>query len=94
MPFFLLFGATLLGPRPYPGPRLCSKAQGERVTNRTRITRKDVAERAGVSVAVVSYVVNDGPRPVAPKTRAKVEKASRNWLLPNELARGLRLHRV
>ncbi|HHT40298.1 MAG TPA: LacI family transcriptional regulator, partial [Actinomyces sp.] len=38
----------------------------------SRVTRKDVAERAGVSMAVVSYVVNDGPRPVAPATRNKV----------------------
>lgn len=57
-----------------------------------RITRKDVAERAGVSVAVVSYVVNDGPRPVTPGTRAKVEKAIEELgYYPNELARGLRL---
>jgi LacI family transcriptional regulator len=62
------------------------------MVNRTRITRKDVAERAGVSVAVVSYVVNDGPRPVAPETRAKVEKAIEELdYYPNELARGLRL---
>jgi len=62
------------------------------VVKRTRITRKDVAERAGVSVAVVSYVVNDGPRPVTPKTRAKVEKAIEELdYYPNELARGLRL---
>jgi DNA-binding LacI/PurR family transcriptional regulator len=57
-----------------------------------RITRNDVAERAGVSVAVVSYVVNDGPRPVSPQTRAKVERAIEELgYYPNELARGLRL---
>jgi DNA-binding LacI/PurR family transcriptional regulator len=62
------------------------------VAKRTRITRKDVAERAGVSAAVVSYVVNDGPRPVTPETRAKVEKAIEELgYYPNELARGLRL---
>jgi LacI family transcriptional regulator len=38
-------------------------------------TRNDVAQRAGVSVAVVSYVVNNGPRPVAPETRQRVLKA-------------------
>ena len=35
-------------------------------------TRDDVARLAGVSSAVVSYVVNEGPRPVAPATRARV----------------------
>mgnify|MGYP003378079297 CR=1 FL=1 len=29
------------------------------------VTRADVARLAGVSSAVVSYVVNDGPRPVS-----------------------------
>lgn len=41
-----------------------------------QVTRKDVAERAGVSVAVASYVVNNGPRPVSPQIQAKVEKAT------------------
>ncbi len=60
--------------------------------HRTRVTRKDVAERAGVSVAVVSYVVNDGPRPVTPQTRAKVQRAIEELgYYPNEMARGLRL---
>ncbi len=55
-----------------------------------RITRKEVAEHAGVSVAVVSYVVNDGPRPVSPETRVKVEKAIEELgYYPNELARSL-----
>ena len=54
------------------------------------ITRKDVAERAGVSVAVVSYVVNDGPRPVSPETRRRVERAIEELeYYPNELARSL-----
>jgi len=55
-----------------------------------QITRKEVAEQAGVSVAVVSYVVNNGPRPVSPETRAKVEKAIEELgYYPNELARSL-----
>jgi LacI family transcriptional regulator len=59
---------------------------------RGRVTREDVAQRAGVSVAVVSYVVNDGPRPVAAATRAKVEAAiAELGYYPNELARSLRL---
>ncbi|MDE9541343.1 LacI family DNA-binding transcriptional regulator, partial [Xenorhabdus bovienii] len=33
-----------------------------------RVTRTDVAREAGTSVAVVSYVVNNGPRPVAEAT--------------------------
>jgi DNA-binding LacI/PurR family transcriptional regulator len=54
------------------------------------ITRKEVAERAGVSVAVVSYVVNDGPRPVSPETKLRVERAIEELgYYPNELARSL-----
>ncbi len=54
------------------------------------VTRREVAERAGVSVAVVSYVVNDGPRPVAPETRSRVERAIEELgYYPNELARSL-----
>ena len=57
-----------------------------------RVTHKDVAERAGVSVATVSYVFNNGPRPVSAATRAKVEAAiAELGYYPNEMARGLRL---
>ncbi|WP_334171226.1 LacI family DNA-binding transcriptional regulator [Sinomonas sp.] len=38
-------------------------------------TIRDVAREAGVSVAVVSRVLNDGTGPVAPQTRAKVVAA-------------------
>ena len=38
-------------------------------------TRADVARYAGVSTAVVSYVVNNGPRRVAPETAARVRAA-------------------
>ncbi len=56
------------------------------------ITREDVATRAGVSTAVVSYVPNDGPRPVSIGTRARVEAAIRELgYYPNELARSLRV---
>lgn len=41
------------------------------------VTRNDVAKLAGVSTAVVSYVVNNGPRPVAEATRQKVLDAIR-----------------
>lgn len=40
-----------------------------------RPTLADVAARAGTSTAVVSYVVNNGPRQVAPATRERVERA-------------------
>ncbi len=57
-----------------------------------RVTREDVAAKAGVSTAVVSYVLNNGPRPVAPETRARVEAVIRELgYYPNELARGLRM---
>src|SRR5262245_15575257 len=36
------------------------------------VTRDDVARRAGVSTAVVSYVLNDGPRPVSSEKRTRV----------------------
>lgn len=58
----------------------------------TRATRGEVARLAGVSTAVVSYVVNGGPRAVAPSTEARVREAMR--LLdyrPNASARALRL---
>ena len=69
--------------------RITSVIEDQIVFMQTKpITRKEVAERAGVSVAVVSYVVNDGPRPVAPETRIKVERAIEELgYYPNELAR-------
>ena len=39
------------------------------------VRRQDVASLAEVSPAVVSYVINGGPRPVAAATRARVERA-------------------
>lgn len=58
-------------------------------------TRTDVARLAGVSTAVVSYVTNDGPRPVAAATREKVLAAMRELdYRPNAVARALRLQRA
>lgn len=58
------------------------------------VTRNDVARRAGTSTAVVSYVVNDGPRPVAPATRARVLAAvAELGYRPNAIARSLRAAR-
>ncbi|WP_087483644.1 LacI family DNA-binding transcriptional regulator [Brachybacterium massiliense] len=57
-----------------------------------RVTRADVARLAGVSTAVVSYALNDGPRPVAEATKQRVLEAVR--LLgyrPNATARALKL---
>ncbi|MFT4109794.1 LacI family DNA-binding transcriptional regulator [Propionicimonas sp.] len=54
------------------------------------VTRNDVARLAGVSSAVVSYVVNGGPRPVAEATRAKVLAAiDKLGYRPNAAARSL-----
>jgi LacI family transcriptional regulator, galactose operon repressor len=59
------------------------------------VTRSDVARRAGVSTAVVSYVVNNGPRPVAAATRMRVLAAmSELGYRPNATARALRLRRA
>jgi LacI family transcriptional regulator len=56
-----------------------------------KVTRVDVARRAGVSEAVVSYVVNAGPRPVAPATRARVKAAIEELgYRPNVMAKALR----
>ncbi|MFE3452506.1 LacI family DNA-binding transcriptional regulator [Nonomuraea sp. NPDC059194] len=40
-----------------------------------RVTRQDVARYAGVSTAVVSYVINDVPGKAAPATQARVREA-------------------
>ncbi|WP_200847100.1 LacI family DNA-binding transcriptional regulator [Microbacterium sp. 18062] len=60
-------------------------------TDAARATRGDVARLAGVSTAVVSYVVNGGPRPVADDTRARVLAAVRALdYRPNASARALK----
>ena len=59
------------------------------------VTRKQVAEYAGVSEATISYVVNDGPRPVAPATRQRVLEAIRELgYHPSDVARSLRRQRT
>ena len=56
------------------------------------ITQKDVAKYAGVSRSVVSYVLNDGPRSVAPETRKRVLKAiEKLGYHPNKNAQRLKL---
>jgi DNA-binding LacI/PurR family transcriptional regulator len=56
------------------------------------ITQKEVAERAGVSRGVVSYVINNGPREVAPETRERVLAAIQELgYRPNKHAQRLKL---
>ena len=56
-----------------------------------RVTVADVARYAGVSAAVVSYVVNDGPRRVSPATADRVREAiAVLGYRPNSSARALR----
>lgn len=42
------------------------------------ITQEDVAQRAGVSRSIVSYVINNGPRKVSDDTRTRVLEAIRD----------------
>ena len=54
------------------------------------LPRDDVARRAGTSTAVVSYVLNNGPRRVSEATREKVLRAVRDLKYrPNDVARAL-----
>jgi LacI family transcriptional regulator len=56
------------------------------------VTRDEVAKDANVSAATVSYVVNNGPRPVAPETRNKVlASIQKLGYRPNAVARNLRM---
>jgi len=59
------------------------------------VTRDDVARLAGVSSATVSYVINDGPRPVSKETRSKVLQAIEQLCYqPNVMAQSLRRQRT
>ena len=59
-------------------------------SKRRSVTREDVGRLAGVSSAVVSYVVNNGPRPVAAATRERVLDAiEKLGYQPNAAARSL-----
>jgi len=60
-----------------------------------RATHRDVAQLAGVSTAVVSYVINNGPRQTSPEVRERVLKAIAELdYHPNAFARGLRARRT
>ncbi|BCW06274.1 MULTISPECIES: LacI family DNA-binding transcriptional regulator [Micrococcaceae] len=55
-----------------------------------KVTRTDVARYAGVSTAVVSYVINGGPKPVAASTAKRVREAIKVLQYqPNATARAL-----
>jgi LacI family transcriptional regulator len=59
------------------------------------VTRNDVARLAGTSAAVVSYVINNGPRPVSAPTRSRVLAAIEELgYRPNAVARSLRARRT
>lgn len=59
------------------------------------VTRDDVARLARVSSATVSYVINNGPRPVSEETRAKVLSAIKQLgYQPNVMAQNLRRQRT
>ena len=60
-----------------------------------RATRNDVARLSGVSTAVVSYVLNNGPRPVAAETRERVLAVMKELnYRPNASARALTTQRT
>lgn len=55
------------------------------------VTRADVAALAGVSPALVSYVINGGPRPVSAQARRRIEVAIETLgYRPNAIASALR----
>ena len=60
---------------------------------KTRPTQADVADRAGVTRSMVSYVLNDNnERSVAPETKKKILDAIRDLgYRPNDIARALRM---
>lgn len=56
-----------------------------------KVTRNDVARLAGVAPSTVSYVINNGPRPVSDETRERVLEAIEALeYRPNAVARHLR----
>jgi LacI family transcriptional regulator len=72
-------------------PNSIQEASVTSPTTPRAVTRADVARYAGVSTSVVSYVVHDGPRPVAAETAARVRDAIRVLgYRPNASAQALR----
>ena len=61
-------------------------------SERGMVTQEDVARHAGVSRAIVSYVLNNGPRKVSDETRTRVLSAIRELgYRPNKHAQRLKL---
>lgn len=61
------------------------------MSEQSTVTQEDVARRAGVSRAVVSYVLNNGPRKVSEETRQRVLDAINELeYRPNEFAQRLK----
>ncbi|WP_375489695.1 LacI family DNA-binding transcriptional regulator [uncultured Jatrophihabitans sp.] len=59
------------------------------------VTRREVAQRAGTSDALISYVLNGGPRGVADGTRERILRAiDELGYRPNAVARSLRMSRT
>jgi len=54
---------------------MIQKSQNAESDRKRSATQKDVAERAGVSLSTVSYVLNNGPRSVSEETRQRVLEA-------------------
>lgn len=70
-------------------------ARGAVSVSKARVTRNDVARLARVVPSTVSYVVNNGPRPVSAEARERVLKAiSELGYHPSEVARSLRTQRT
>lgn len=68
-----------------------SGTDGRAMDQRKRVTRVDVARLAGVSLPVVSYALNGGPKNVSAATRARVlDAVDRLGYRPNAAARALR----
>src|SRR5579859_149988 len=81
-------------PAPHPRTRIQRPGTRAPAPRVGRATRDDVAARAGVSSATVSYVVNGGPRPVTASTRARVLAAiDELGYHPDAIARSLRSRR-
>jgi LacI family transcriptional regulator len=62
---------------------------------KSRVTRNDVARLARVVPSTVSYVINNGPRPVSVEARERVLKAiAKLGYHPSDVARSLRTQRT
>lgn len=71
------------------------EARGEHIAPLGRVRIKDVAERAGVSTATVSVVLNGAPSRVSPATANTVRRAADELgYYPDQTARSLRTQRT